>query len=290
MDLSLVTLILAIVSLLGLVALLVMIVGLRSSVGQIRDSINLPSTQSASTNRGGQDSSKQMVDELLRDIADQFASFATVFSDIQGQLSEIRESVVSVGGSGQAEATERSVGAGRTGSSLSDPVPIKATAAEKRHPAASEPFSDAGTRPQTSLSNTPPLESAVQQLLDQYRQLLAEPRKSEINRWLDDNGAIRCEVTEDGEILPLGRDGGGLLALLPAGDDRALVLPSARLIADFATSFANAISMRPVTRNLFALECDGTGKMRLIEPAEVAASGERWTLVRAGTLTGLTSA
>ncbi|MDE0924820.1 MAG: hypothetical protein OSA96_17725, partial [Aurantimonas coralicida] len=77
------------------------------------------------------------------------------------------------------------------------------------------------------------------EVLDEYRKLIAQPRKAEINRWTDDHDGESCEATEDGAFRPLDREAGGLLVLLPLGDDRAMVLPAGRMVVDFATNFAN---------------------------------------------------
>lgn len=129
----------------------------------------------------------------------------------------------------------------------------------------------------------------VEALLVNYRQLIAQPQKSEINRWADENGGEACEVHEDGTFHALSRDAGGLLILLRIDADRAVVLPGGRLVADFATNFANAISMRSVTRDCFDLVNDGSGVIRLIEPALARRSDGRWQLARAGKAAGFTS-
>lgn len=126
-------------------------------------------------------------------------------------------------------------------------------------------------------------------LLEEYRQLLAQPRKSEINRWADERGGEACEVHDDGGFEALSRDSGGLLILLKIDAERAVVLPGGRLVADFATNFANAISMRSVTRECFDLLNDGSGVIRLIEPALARRGDGRWRLDRPGKLAGFTS-
>lgn len=124
-------------------------------------------------------------------------------------------------------------------------------------------------------------------MLDEYRALIAQPRKTDINRWFDDRGGEGCEATEDGGFQPLGRDSGGLLVLLPLSDDTAIVLPGGRMIVDFPTDYANAISLRSVTRQSFDLVEDGTGVLRLLEPARAELRGGTWRLTRSGRLAGL---
>jgi hypothetical protein len=140
---------------------------------------------------------------------------------------------------------------------------------------------------------TPPAsadnDSATAALTAAYRRLAAQPRKSEINRWTDEHNGLGCEVTEDGVFQLLGRDAGSLLVLLPVDDRNAIVVPGGRMVVDFATSFANAISMRAITRNSFALVNDGTGILQLIEPALAERLDGSWRLVRPGKLSGLTS-
>jgi hypothetical protein len=71
------------------------------------------------------------------------------------------------------------------------------------------------------------------EVLDEYRKLIAQPRKAEINRWTDDHDGESCEATEDGAFRPLDREAGGLLVLLPLGGERAMVLPAGRMVVDY---------------------------------------------------------
>lgn len=123
--------------------------------------------------------------------------------------------------------------------------------------------------------------------LEAYRNLIAQPRKSDINRWADDVGGLVCEANDDGGFQTLSREAGGLLVLVPINDSLAIVVPSGRLVVDFATSYANVIAMRTITKNVFELTQDGTGVLRLIEPAIAKRNGETWRLVEAGQLAGL---
>lgn len=124
-------------------------------------------------------------------------------------------------------------------------------------------------------------------ILEAYRGLIAQPRKSDINRWAEEFGGIVCEVTDDAAFQVTSREAGGLLVLVPVNDDEAIVVPSGRLVVDFATSYANVIAMRSVTKNSFELTQDGTGVLRLIEPAVAERSGDTWRLAQAGVVSGL---
>lgn len=68
-------------------------------------------------------------------------------------------------------------------------------------------------------------------LLEEYRKLIAQPKKADIDRWMDDHAGEGCEATEEGVFRLLGRDPGGLLVLVPLRDGTALVLPSGRRTA-----------------------------------------------------------
>ena len=125
------------------------------------------------------------------------------------------------------------------------------------------------------------------ELLEDYRKLIAQPRKAEINRWTDDHQCESCEATEDDAFRPLDRDAGGLLVLLPLGGDMAMVLPAGRLVVDFATNFANSLSLRSVTRQTFELVEDGSGVLRLVEPAYAERREGVWRLTVPGRLSGL---
>jgi len=128
------------------------------------------------------------------------------------------------------------------------------------------------------------------EVLGEYRKLIAQPRKAEINRWTDDHQGESCEATEDDAFRPLDRDAGGLLVLLPLGGDRAMVLPAGRLVVDFATNFANSLSLRSVTRQTFELVEDGSGVLRLMEPAYAERREGVWRLTSPGRLSGLNPA
>ena len=102
---------------------------------------------------------------------------------------------------------------------------------------------------------------------------------------LVDDGA----TGEDGALQPLAREAGGLLVLVPHDDAMGVLLPGGRLVVDFPTNFANAMSMRRVTRQSFELLSDGSGVLRLVEPAWAERVGEKWQLVSPGKLAGLKS-
>ena len=125
------------------------------------------------------------------------------------------------------------------------------------------------------------------EILAEYRKLIAQPRKAEINRWMDDHQGESCEATEDDGFRSLDREAGGLLVLLPLGGDRAMVLPAGRLVVDFATNFANSLSLRSVTRQTFELVEDGSGVLRLAEPAYAERREGVWRLTAPGRLSGL---
>ncbi len=127
-------------------------------------------------------------------------------------------------------------------------------------------------------------------LLSEYRELIAQLRKADINRWTDDHEGESCEATEDGAFRPLDRDSGGLLVLVPLDRDRAMVLPAGRLVVDFATNYANSLSLRSVTRHTFELVEDGSGVLRLVEPAYAERREGVWRLARPGRVSGLNPA
>jgi hypothetical protein len=125
------------------------------------------------------------------------------------------------------------------------------------------------------------------EITDEYRKLIAQPRKADIKRWIDEQGGELCEVVDDGSFQT-SRDGTGLLVMITLDETRALILPGGRLVVDFATNFANPLSLRSVTRQTFDLEPDGTGVLRLVEPAQAEYRDGAWRLANAGRLAGLT--
>ena len=291
MNLGLLAIVIAGCSLIAVLIQLVMIVGLRLELAKLRDSSEPKSHQSRV-----ESASCQVAEAMLLKISDHFNSFDTVFTDMQRQLAAIRGAVASSSPDRRSAATSNVAVAKFSHDEEAKPEDLPPTQfdppGERFNLARGSADSQLSTEPlgpevadrQVALAS-----GHLGRLVEQYRLLLAEPRKNEINRWLEDNGGIRCEAADDGEIVLLGRDGSGLLTLLPTGEGGAIVVPSGRLIADFATSFASSLALRPITRELFALINDGSGMLRLIEPAVVKSVQDRWKLVHAGTLSGLTS-
>ncbi|QCB42576.1 hypothetical protein E5673_10330 [Sphingomonas sp. PAMC26645] len=170
-----------------------------------------------------------------------------------------------------------------------EPFPEERASADRTAPA---PAAEQVAKPWVAPASEPPPSQAATserevEVLDEYRKLIAQPRKAEINRWTDDHDGESCEATDDGTFRPLDREAGGLLVLLPLGRDRAMVLPAGRMVVDFATNFANALSLRSVTRQTFELVEDGSGVLRLVEPAYAERLEGVWRLSSPGRLSGL---
>ncbi|MFK3889752.1 hypothetical protein [Sphingomonas sp. NPDC079357] len=127
------------------------------------------------------------------------------------------------------------------------------------------------------------------ELIENYRTLIAQPRKTEINRWIETAGGQGCELDEDGSFQTVARDDAPLLILVPLTDRLAVVVPSARLVLDFATSFADSLALRPALRQSFELDADGSGMLRLIEPAIAVRTERTWRIKMPGRLAGLAS-
>lgn len=171
----------------------------------------------------------------------------------------------------------------------SEPIPEEHVAGARIDGA---PASEPAAKPWAAPASEPvPVQAAASdrdlEVLEEYRKLIAQPRKTEINRWTDEHEGESCEATEEGVFRPLDRDAGGLLILLPLGEDRAMVLPAGRLVVDFATNFASSLSLRSVTRQTFELVEDGSGILRLMEPAYAERHEGVWRLTRSGRLSGL---
>jgi len=129
----------------------------------------------------------------------------------------------------------------------------------------------------------------LQEIVQSYRDLIAQPVKNEINRWIAQAGGLSCEVVDDDRFHLPGGDSKGLLALMPLAGQSAIILPAGRLVVDFTSNFANVIAMRAVTRHAFDLIGGGGGKMQLIEPAHATFIGDEWRLDRPGKIGGFSS-
>jgi len=233
----------------------------------------------------------------LKDIADQIGKFDIVFSDIQAQLDAVRQAKPAAPAP-EPEAREvRS-----TTEPVSSPTPAPQRPAREEHAAAAtsprpaihesvvaaDPPVDATASTRGGLDVDAGLER-LKPLVTEYRELIAEPRKNEINRWSDERGGWSCEFREDGTLRPVTREAGGLLVLIARDDDVGIIVPGGRLVVDFPTDFATTIALRRVTREAFELVNDGTGMLRLMEAAVATRVGDTWQLVRAGKLAGLKS-
>lgn len=127
------------------------------------------------------------------------------------------------------------------------------------------------------------------ELIESYRELIARPRKNEITRWFDDLDGTPCEATDENVFQLLGRGEGARLVLVRLTERFGLVLPSALMVVDFATSFADVLSARSATRQTFAFDADGSGTLRLVQPAMAVLVDGSWKLKAPGRLAGLAS-
>lgn len=125
------------------------------------------------------------------------------------------------------------------------------------------------------------------ELADAYRTLIAQPRKGEIARWFEDVGGVGCEIGDDDAFQLVGRGDGARLMLVPMTENTAMVLPSPLMVADFPVSFADVLTARTVVRRGFDLDADGSGALRLVEPAEAVLREGIWRLRKPGRLAGL---
>lgn len=266
-----VTEILAIATVLLQLVLIGIVVLQRSAMKGIVEGIEKLSRRKPSDVSMGNDKAllPEIGKSLLKTNSD-IARFEIVLSGILNQLETIKNGLQDL----------REV---RTGTS-EGPLPAVPVA-----PSAQEQPNWAATLPELEPQVNPEPRAAVGvSVLDNYRKLIAEPRKAEINRWADDCGGISCAVNEDGSISALPREAGGVLVIVSDADGALLLLPGGRMVVEFATSFANMMSMRSVTRDCYELSGDGSGLLRLLEPARVSGGSGFWSLVSPGKLSGFT--
>ncbi len=248
-------------------------------------------------------------------LADQFEQVGIVFAELERQLSALAARIrtmvpqaVPTAGPVQADAApvQSSESAGHGDMLVRDVIPAIAETdrpvvdffAPTAPTASTTPFSIDTAEPALAETLPPPTADTVshpsqRDLLDDqlqaYRDLIAQPRKSDINRWIDQQGGLTCEVGDDNSFQMPAGDGKGLLALIPFDGTRAIVVPAGRLVVEFATNFANVIAMRSVTRQAFDLNGSGSGKLQLIEPAYATNFHGEWKLERAGRLGGFSA-
>ena len=141
------------------------------------------------------------------------------------------------------------------------------------------------------LASTAPSQAAAapagtsdEDLIDGYRNKIAERSKGPIREWLAQHNSVALDPQDDGSLLPTDA---GPLAGIRTGDARLLLFPTAGFVVDFATRFAGSpISMRQVMRSCFDPVVDNSGDMKLQAPAIARLEGERWVLERPGRLSG----
>lgn len=283
------------VSTLLLIVLLVQLRSLGIAVSRL-----VSAQPEGTTNARRADSLRQNVTSELEDIGLQIQKFDLVFSDMQRQLTTLvnhariapREGVRDDADSAPAqtfisspETSERSSFATEN----AEPTTATTLTTSPDGVTSAPPFAQTGVEDSGAWSDSSPGALRLQQLVADYRNLITQPQKNEINRWSADAGGWTCEVSDDGTLQPLARDAGGLLVLVPHNEEVGALLPGGRLVVDFPTSFANVMSMRRVTRQSFELINDGSGVLRLLEPAWAKRVGDKWQVVRMGKLAGLNS-
>ena len=123
-----------------------------------------------------------------------------------------------------------------------------------------------------------------------YRALIAQPRRADITRWLDEHDGKGCEVGEGETLQLVGKEAGAPLALLPLSSDWGLVVPSGRTVVDFPTSYTDGLTLRLKTRGSFELEADGATGLRLLAPAVARRIEGRWRIEEPGRLGGFATA
>ncbi|MEI6486963.1 MAG: hypothetical protein WCO11_11950 [Sphingomonadales bacterium] len=155
-----------------------------------------------------------------------------------------------------------------------DTVPTPATTAASPELASTAPSPAAAA----------PAGTSDEDLIDGYRNKIAERRKGPIREWLAQHNSVALDPQDDGSLLPTDA---GPLAGIRTGHASLLLFPTAGFVVDFATRFAGSpISMRQVMRTSFDLVVDNSGDMKLQAPAIARLEGERWVLERPGRLSG----
>lgn len=277
-----------------LIAIMVQVSGLRAA---IRESADQASKGQRASDRGG---SLERMNAMLSNILEQIrrvdegvsAIRKTERNDRTRRLADDVRPTEAAGAVAAREPEERAVPAAPAQRDLAavrvQPDPFHPAPLVREHLAPRSPAPAAHEVPawRDALgSRAGPTRAA--EIIDTYRRLIAQPRKADIKRWIDEQGGELCEVIEDGSFQT-SRDGTGLLVMIALDETNALILPGGRLVVDFATNFANPLSLRSVTRQSFDLETDGTGVLRLLEPALAEYRDGAWRLAGAGRLAGLT--
>jgi hypothetical protein len=128
----------------------------------------------------------------------------------------------------------------------------------------------------------------IEGLVAGYREMIAGRSKAPIREWLTKHGSITLDISDDGILIP---SDSGLIAAVPIEGHKAILLPTASFVVDFATRFAGSkISMRQVMRNCFDAVADNSGDMKLQTPGIARREGDRWVLEQPGQLSGFTDA
>ena len=131
-----------------------------------------------------------------------------------------------------------------------------------------------------------PASQHIDALVAGYREKIAGRSRGPIRDWLQENNGFTLQAG-DGDSLV--RSEQGLIAAIPIDDQRALLVPSAGFVVDFATQYApNQLGLKQVMRNVFEPVADRGGDMKLLAPAIARRQGEEWLLERPGRLGGFT--
>lgn len=259
-------------------------------IGALAENLQPPSRQSEGEGRSGR--AIQDLSARTDDLANQSQTISRQLDGINQQLNELLSSdalhpaPVSVA----APPPEPIAPMPPAAPEPQRDMPVYPAPQPAAHEPTPVPRPEPEPEPQAAAVTEPPHSpsSIARELVAGYQAAIAERSKGPIREWLAQNNSTTLDISEDGQLLPC--DGGPIAAIM-IDQHRAILLPTAAFVVDFATRFAaSQISMRQVMRNCFDAVADNSGEMRLQAPAIASLDGDRWVLDKPGRLSGFTDA
>ncbi|KPF72286.1 hypothetical protein IP88_10230, partial [alpha proteobacterium AAP81b] len=122
--------------------------------------------------------------------------------------------------------------------------------------------------------------------LPRFRAILEHPAIQDYSEWATAVQARGVRLESDGQVYPEGDATSTILAMVTDEQGRWLI-PGGELVAEFATRYQEALTLRRHVEAAFDLDTDGGGLLKLVEPAQLDSADAGGRIAVKGRLGGL---